>query len=134
MSAISLFYRTRAEAAHRDAAEATLDNVRERHLRAAAAWEKMAERGERTESGRAVAKVAGQRDMVAAQLAAESLELLDIRSRNRQPRALRRKALRDRRSNPARSAGHERGHSCEIEHYDDSVIWFTRRRGDAEGR
>ena len=52
MSATSLFYRSRAEAAHRDAAEATLGNVRERHLRAAAAWEKMAERGERTESGR----------------------------------------------------------------------------------
>jgi hypothetical protein len=27
--------------------------VRERHLRAAAAWEKMAERGERVETGRA---------------------------------------------------------------------------------
>ncbi|WP_129794131.1 hypothetical protein [Sphingosinicella sp. CPCC 101087] len=53
MSAISEFYRTRAEAAHRDAAAATLDNVRERHLRAAAAWEKMAERGERVETGRA---------------------------------------------------------------------------------
>jgi hypothetical protein len=52
MSAISEFYRTRAEAAHRDAAAATLDNVRDRHLRAADAWEKMAERGERTERGR----------------------------------------------------------------------------------
>ncbi|MGZ8359655.1 MAG: hypothetical protein ACXWUX_03955 [Allosphingosinicella sp.] len=52
MSAISDFYRVRAEAAHKDAAAATLDNVRQRHLTAAAAWEVMAARGERTERAR----------------------------------------------------------------------------------
>jgi len=72
MSAISQFYRTRAEAAHRDAAAATLDNVRERHLRAAAAWETMAERGERTESGRA--ELDAHKAAVRAETAAEEAD------------------------------------------------------------
>ena len=52
MSIANEFYRTRAEEARRDAEAATLDNVRERHLTAAAAWDAMAERGERTERER----------------------------------------------------------------------------------
>lgn len=38
------FYRTQANKAAADAADATLDNVRDRCLRAAAAWESMAEK------------------------------------------------------------------------------------------
>ena len=45
-------FRARAEQARADAAAATLDNVRERCLRAEAAWMAMAERGERTEAMR----------------------------------------------------------------------------------
>jgi hypothetical protein len=52
MSTTHEFYRTRAEESRRDAAAATLDNVRARHLTAAAAWDAMAERGERTERKR----------------------------------------------------------------------------------
>ena len=48
MSTTHEFYRARAVEARRDAQSATLDNVRERHLTAAAAWDSMAERGERT--------------------------------------------------------------------------------------
>ncbi len=47
------FYRTQAAKAAADAAAATLDNVRDRCLRAADAWENMAERIERTETMRA---------------------------------------------------------------------------------
>lgn len=46
-------YRGYAEKAQADADAATLDNVRERNLRAAQAWLQMAERQERTERGRA---------------------------------------------------------------------------------
>ncbi len=46
------FYRTQATKAASDAAAATLDNVRDRCLRAAAAWDTMAERIERTEAMR----------------------------------------------------------------------------------
>ncbi|MEP6786059.1 MAG: hypothetical protein ABI898_10005 [Sphingomonadales bacterium] len=46
------FYRTQATKAAADAAAATLDNVRERSLRAAAAWESMAARLERVEEMR----------------------------------------------------------------------------------
>jgi hypothetical protein len=46
------FYRARAAEARREAETASLDNVRERHLRAAEAWEVMAERGERTQRKR----------------------------------------------------------------------------------
>ncbi len=47
------FYRTQATKAAADAASATLDNVRDRCLRAASAWENMAERIERVEEMRA---------------------------------------------------------------------------------
>ncbi len=47
------FYRTQATKAAADAAAATLGNVRDRCLRAAAAWETMAERIERTDAMRA---------------------------------------------------------------------------------
>lgn len=47
------FYRERAAQASRDAAEATLDNVRERCLRAEEAWLGMAARVERSERLRA---------------------------------------------------------------------------------
>lgn len=53
MSTNHQFYSLRAAEA-RDAAElATLDNVRERHLRAAAAWDAMAARAARADKGRA---------------------------------------------------------------------------------
>lgn len=48
-----LTYRQQAEQARADADAATLDNVRDRCLRAEAAWLAMAERQERVESGRA---------------------------------------------------------------------------------
>lgn len=41
-------YRANAVQAHADAKAAVLQNVKERHLRAADAWEKMADRTERT--------------------------------------------------------------------------------------
>ena len=46
-------YLLRAEQARTEAAEATLDNVRDRCLRAEAAWMEMAARAERTERMRA---------------------------------------------------------------------------------
>jgi hypothetical protein len=48
MSAQSEFYRARAIDARADADAASLDNVKERCLRAAAAWETMADRADRT--------------------------------------------------------------------------------------
>jgi len=53
MSTHHEFYLERAAAARRDADDATLTNVRERCLRAAAAWEEMASRAARTERMRA---------------------------------------------------------------------------------
>jgi hypothetical protein len=47
------FYRSRAAQCRAEADAATLDNVRERCLRAEAAWVAMAERGERTDAMRA---------------------------------------------------------------------------------
>jgi hypothetical protein len=47
------FYLTRATGARRDAEAATLENVRVRCLRAAAAWDNMAARAERSEKMRA---------------------------------------------------------------------------------
>jgi len=44
MSVTHKFYTERAADARRDADAASLDNVRERHLRAAAAWDAMAAR------------------------------------------------------------------------------------------
>jgi hypothetical protein len=45
-------YRLRAEQARSEANEATLENVRDRCLRAEAAWMEMAERADRTEKMR----------------------------------------------------------------------------------
>ena len=61
------FYVTRAAEAKRDAEAATLDNVRQRCLRAEAAWSDMAARAGRTEKMRAKAEA----DKAAAALAAE---------------------------------------------------------------
>jgi hypothetical protein len=47
------FYRARAAQCRAEADAATLDNVRERCLRAEAAWVAMAERGERSDQMRA---------------------------------------------------------------------------------
>jgi hypothetical protein len=52
------FYRTRALEARADAEAATLDNVRERCLRAATAWDAMAARAERSDNHRAQAEAA----------------------------------------------------------------------------
>jgi len=46
------FYRARAEEEQRNADNATLDNVRDRCLRAEDAWTRMAERAARTEEMR----------------------------------------------------------------------------------
>jgi hypothetical protein len=53
MSATHQFYNDRAADARRDAEKANLDNVRDRYLRAAVAWETMAARLGRTERMRA---------------------------------------------------------------------------------
>lgn len=54
MSGNTLTYRDHAAKARSDANEATLDNVRDRCLRAEAAWLDMAERQERVDAARAV--------------------------------------------------------------------------------
>ena len=51
-------YLLRAEQARTEAEEATLDNVRDRCLRAEAAWMEMADRAERTEKMRAASVAA----------------------------------------------------------------------------
>lgn len=56
MSTHHEFYVERAQAARRDADAATLVNVRDRCLRAAAAWEEMASRAARTDRMRAEAE------------------------------------------------------------------------------
>ncbi|HEX8262823.1 MAG TPA: hypothetical protein VF547_08115, partial [Allosphingosinicella sp.] len=53
MSAQHDFYTARAAEARADADKATLDNVRDRCLRSAAAWEAMAARAHRSENHRA---------------------------------------------------------------------------------
>jgi hypothetical protein len=53
MSAQHEFYTARAVAARADAEGTALENVRDRCLRAAAAWDSMAERLRRTEEFRA---------------------------------------------------------------------------------
>ncbi len=63
MTTTAPFCRERAEQAAADAALATLDNVRDRYLRAAKAWDEMANRAEKTAERRAVnedAKVAAE--------------------------------------------------------------------------
>ena len=53
MSAQAEFYSARASEARADANSANLDNVRDRCLRAAAAWEAMAVRAHRSDTMRA---------------------------------------------------------------------------------
>lgn len=53
MAGQELFYRDRAEEARRAADAAELDNVRDRNLRAAHAWQTMADRAARTDRQRA---------------------------------------------------------------------------------
>ena len=61
------FYTARAKEARNDAAAATLDNVRDRCLRAAEAWEAMAARAQRSDTFRAKQEA----ERAAAALAAE---------------------------------------------------------------
>ena len=53
MADLLTLYRDNASRAQADADAATLDNVRDRNLRAAHAWEQMADRIARTERARA---------------------------------------------------------------------------------
>lgn len=72
MSPTQQFYRDRAADALRDADAAALDNVRDRCLRAAAAWDVMAARLARTERMRAeteARKAAAGLAMVEAEVA-----------------------------------------------------------------
>ena len=69
MSTHHEFYLERAAAARREANEATLDNVRERCLRAAAAWDEMAARAARTERMRAETEARKASEALAAQAA-----------------------------------------------------------------
>jgi hypothetical protein len=54
MNTTVMFYQDRARQAHADAASAKLDNVRDRWLRAAKAWDEMANRAEKTAERRTV--------------------------------------------------------------------------------
>ena len=80
MSVTRKFYSERAADARRDADTANLANVRDRHLRAAAAWEVMAARLARTERMRAetdarkAAEHAAEAALVAAGVEAEEEE------------------------------------------------------------
>ena len=58
MSSMKEFYLTRAAEARRDAEAATLQNVRDRCLRAEAAWADMADRATRTDKLRVQAEAA----------------------------------------------------------------------------
>ena len=67
MSSQLEFYRARAAEARADAEAATLDNVRNRCLRAAEAWEAMAARAHRSDVFRA--KQAAEKDAAATDAA-----------------------------------------------------------------
>jgi hypothetical protein len=54
MANLAESYRSNAARAQAEADAATLDNVRDRSLRAAAAWTQMADRQDRTDAARAV--------------------------------------------------------------------------------
>lgn len=62
-----IFYRDRADEARRAADAAELDNVRERNLRAAAAWQQMADRAARTDRQRAETEAKKAQALAAAQ-------------------------------------------------------------------
>ena len=70
MSTHHQFYLDRAADARRDADAATLSNVRERCLRAAAAWDDMANRVARTERMRAETETRKAAEAQAAQIVA----------------------------------------------------------------
>ena len=55
MSRDAIFFRNQAEIERNNAADATLQNVRDRCERAAASWDAIAVRAERAELGRAAA-------------------------------------------------------------------------------
>lgn len=57
-------YLANASKAHIDAGEAVLQNVKERHLRAASAWEKMADRVERTNLAREKREAVGDPTLI----------------------------------------------------------------------
>lgn len=71
MSTHHEFYLERAAAARREAEAATLANVRDRCLRAAAAWDEMAARAARTERMRAETEARKALEAAAATAAAE---------------------------------------------------------------
>jgi hypothetical protein len=73
MSVTQKFYQDRAAQARCDAEAAALDNVRDRHLRAAAAWDVMAARLARTERMRADTEV---RKAAEREAAADTVETL----------------------------------------------------------
>jgi hypothetical protein len=52
MSSDATFFRKQADLERSNATDATLDNVRDRSARAAASWEAMADRAERTQTMR----------------------------------------------------------------------------------
>lgn len=62
----SAFYRQRADADRRAAAETNLDNVRDRCLRSMRHWEEMAERAERYEKQREIREAATRARVEAA--------------------------------------------------------------------
>lgn len=66
MAGQEIFYRDRAEEARRAAEAAELDNVRERNLRAADAWQAMADRAARTDRQRAEAEARKAEALAAA--------------------------------------------------------------------
>ncbi len=75
MNTNHIFCRARAIEARRDADSANLDNVRDRHLRAAEAWEVMAERGERTVRRRAEAEARSADARAEAEFGATSIPI-----------------------------------------------------------
>jgi hypothetical protein len=78
MSVTQKFYTDRAADARREAAATSLGNVRERHLRAAAAWDEMAARQARVTHMRAEteARKAAEREAEAEAETAEPEEAL----------------------------------------------------------
>lgn len=62
------FYLARADDCARDAAEARLDNVRDRALRSEAAWREMAARAGRVADSRAAAEAVRQANLIAEAL------------------------------------------------------------------
>ena len=66
MSVTNKFYRSREAEARQEAAQATLDNARDRHLHAADAWAALAARGERTERRRAESEARKSAEAAAA--------------------------------------------------------------------